>query len=99
MLYRLSYPGPEQWAIVVKRKPKQAKSKLLKKVVFFSRAFAANENLRFSLPYEFSGGAGGYPREISDPSGCKMVKDGEFLKRKLKLFLRGSGGEKIIFSP
>ena len=66
-------------------------------MVFFRRAFAANENLRFSLADEFSGGAGVSPRETLDKSRCKMMKDGEFLEEQEDVFLLESGDKVCSF--
>ena len=65
--------------------------------MFFRRAFAANENLRFSLADEFSRGAGVSPRETLDKSRCKMMKDGEFLEEQEDVFLLESGDKVCSF--
>ena len=66
-------------------------------MVFFRRAFAANENLRFSLADEFSGGAGVSPRETLDQSRCKMMKDGQFFEEQEDVFLLESGDKSLFF--
>ena len=65
--------------------------------MFFWRAFAANENLRFSLADEFSGGAGVSPREILDKSRCKMMKDDHFFEEQEDVFLLESGDKVCSF--
>ena len=65
--------------------------------MFFRRAFAANENLRFSLADELSGGAGVSPRETLDQSRCKMMKDGTFFEEQEDVFLLESGDQVCSF--